>query len=207
MIKNVLVVLFLLTGFALQAQIIYVDVQATGNNDGTSWADAFTDLQDGLDAISPTAMQIWVAQGTYLPSQDNPASSNTTSRDFTFYMATNGTKLYGGFNGTETTLAQRDIAAFPTILSGDIGIPNENSDNVFHVVYINGGTANGNITNATVLDGFTIQAGNADAAATSVNNRGDGIFADGNGGSNVCNPRVANCSFVNNGAASQHSRA
>ncbi|MEM6698722.1 MAG: hypothetical protein AAF599_10025, partial [Bacteroidota bacterium] len=62
-------------------------------------------------------------------------------------------------------------------------------------------------TNATVLDGFTIQAGNANASATSANNRGGGIFADGNGGSNVCNPRVANCTFINNGAASQYSKA
>ncbi|MEM8526151.1 MAG: hypothetical protein AAGG68_16040 [Bacteroidota bacterium] len=133
-------------------------------------------MQDGLDAISPTAMQIWVAQGTYRPSQDNPASSNSTSQDFTFYMDTDGTKLYGGFNGTETTLAQRDIAALPTILSGDIDTPNDNLDNTFHVVYIDGGTANGNITNATILDGFTIQAGNANAAATSLNNRGGGNF-------------------------------
>ncbi|MEM8526150.1 MAG: hypothetical protein AAGG68_16035 [Bacteroidota bacterium] len=27
------------------------------------------------------------------------------------------------------------------------------------------------------------------------------IFADGNGGNNVCNPRIANCTFINNGAA------
>ncbi len=44
--------------------IIYVDVQAWGANDGSSWADAFSDLQLALAAASNPA-EIWVSQGLY----------------------------------------------------------------------------------------------------------------------------------------------
>ena len=47
--------------------IIYVDSGATtGNNDGSSWTDAFTDLQDAL-AASLRGDQIWVKAGEYKP--------------------------------------------------------------------------------------------------------------------------------------------
>jgi len=48
--------------------IIYVKAAATGQNDGTSWTDAFTDLQDALDAaaVTPGFDEIWVAKGVTL---------------------------------------------------------------------------------------------------------------------------------------------
>lgn len=65
-----------------------------------------------------------------------------------------GVALYGGFEGGETSLEQRNWTAHPTILSGDIdGDGFLNDGNVYHVVT---GTE---VDSTTVLDGFTITAG------------------------------------------------
>src|ERR1700741_619917 len=78
------------------AQVIHVDDTAVGANDGTSWQDAFTDLQSAL-AVQAINSVIWVARGTYKPTTS--LDRNTT---FEIYC-----DVYGGFDGTETSLAQR----------------------------------------------------------------------------------------------------
>jgi predicted outer membrane repeat protein len=138
----------------MDTQIIYVRQDAVGNNDGTSWSDAYTDLQSAL-FNAPSGSEIWVAKGIYKPTADQ-------IRGISFFLS-DRVNLYGGFFGDETTLEQRNWLENQTILSGDIGIENEPSDNSYSVV-----TAIGSADRKllSVLDGFTIRDGNADGINT-----------------------------------------
>ena len=93
--------------------VFYVDATATGANDGSSWADAYTNLGDALPNTSLNDI-IWVAKGTYtLVDKNTPLT-----------VSTNEVDIIGGFSGTETTLADRDLALIhttnATIFTGDI---------------------------------------------------------------------------------------
>lgn len=93
--------------------VYYVDANATGANDGSSWADAFTNVTDAL-ANTNLNDAVWVAKGTYtLADKNTPIAVNTDEVD-----------IIGGFAGTETTLAERDLTAIhttnATIFTGDI---------------------------------------------------------------------------------------
>jgi len=162
--------------YELQA-IWFVDVDATGNDDGSSWQDAFDDLQDALYEADD-GDEIWVAEGTYKPTSGS-------SRSVSFALV-EGVAIYGGFDGTETGLDQRDWTAHETILSGDIGTPNNLSDNSYHVVTTGSGTSQ-----TAVLDGFTITGGNANVYP---NDTGGGM-------NNKGNPTVINCTFSDNSAS------
>lgn len=92
--------------FSLNAQV-FVDIDATGSGDGTSWADAYTNLNDALLAAA-AGSEVWIADGTY-----------TTPDTASFFIDKDLTVL-GGFNGTETDASAADPAANVTILSGDV---------------------------------------------------------------------------------------
>lgn len=147
-----------------QEGIIYVNANSSGSNDGSSWANAYTDLQDAL-AAAVSGDQIWVADGTYKPTAGttDPEADRTAS-----FVIPKDVQVYGGFSGGETELTQRDVTENIAILSGDIGTANSNADNSYHVVTINKGTSE------TVLDGFTVTRGNADNFSSN-NNYGGGI--------------------------------
>ncbi len=180
-------ILTLLTTIAVSssyAATIYVDLNATGANDGSSWTNAFIDLQDAI-ALSVFGDEIWVAQGTYKPTTGT--SQNTS------FSIKNGTKVYGGFSGSETMLNERDIQTNVTVLSGEIGSGSA-SDNTHVVAYFN------NVANQTRLDGFTITAAYH-----------NGVSAYGGGAKVVASsPVIANCNFFGNyaedgGGAIDHS--
>ncbi|MEQ8808023.1 MAG: right-handed parallel beta-helix repeat-containing protein, partial [Imperialibacter sp.] len=142
--------------------VIYVNATASGLEDGTSWADAFVDLQDAL-AFAISGDQIWLANGVYLP--DGADAGNTS---LSFVITQNDLEILGGFDGTETNLSQRFADPAQTVLTGDLTGDDDTSftfiaDNSNNVVIIN------NVT-GVFLDGFTISGGNA---ATS----GGGIYS------------------------------
>jgi len=91
----------------------YVKLGGSGSQDGSSWDDAFPDIQDAIDATG-AGDEIWVAQGNYaLFSQ---IDVNETIH------------IYGGFDGTETARNQRDWQNNVTTVDGQ--------DSVFHCFYI-----------------------------------------------------------------------
>ncbi|MBL7063280.1 MAG: hypothetical protein ISS49_03595 [Anaerolineae bacterium] len=195
---------------------IYVDHDATGANNGASWSDACTDLQDALDAATG-GDEILVAEGIYTPTAG-------ITRTATFTLV-NGVALYGGFAGTETARDQRDWEAHVTVLSGDLdgsdttgangvvtNTTNITGSNAYHVV------TGGGVTETAVLDGFTVTGGqangrasydngggmyNADSSPTLTNVTFSGNYARDGGG--MCNednsnPTLTNVTFSNNTA-------
>lgn len=175
--------LFLLLPLGGTAQV-FVRANATGANDGSSWANAYTDLKQALDATS--AGEVWVAAGTYRPVNCNPCSETEKAL---FFNLPPEVQLYGGFNGTETAREQRDPETQTTILSGDIGVLGDSTDNVYKVILADNSTTN------TVLDGFIIEEGNADGSFGF--SAGGGLYLNANP-SGTADIQVRNCTFRNN---------
>jgi len=96
--------------------VIHVNDDATGLNDGTSWANAVTSLQDAL-ALYKVGYQIWIAAGTYRP--DVGVGKTAGDRNASFQLKEK-VELYGGFAGTETSLGERRWNDNVTTLSGDL---------------------------------------------------------------------------------------
>ena len=168
-----------------QSQIL-VDKSATGLNNGQTWDNAYTDLQTALqNAVSGD--EIWVASGTYYPTSG-------VNRNFSFEPPS-GIKLLGGFKGTESAPEQRNWQINPTILSGDIGVEGDSTDNSFCVVFLHEPDTN------TIIDGFIIKDGVADntAAPSFARGRcGGGMYIMGYDAEAY--PDIQNCTFLHNTA-------
>ena len=131
--------------------ILYVNVLATGNGDGSTWADAYTNLADAMDyARNNTACvnEIWVAAGTYYALPGSGAGNNGTSINLI-----DGMRIYGGFPNTgNPVFADRDWQAHPTVLHGDYQQDGAYGNNTF--TFFRSPTSLGN---TTLLDGFEMR--------------------------------------------------
>lgn len=90
--------------------VIFVDAQGTG--DGSSWNNATPYLQFAVaraNAFNPAA-QVWVKEGTYTGLDSDSTMS-------AFNMVEN-VRVYGGFAGTEASLADRDHENHHSFLDG-----------------------------------------------------------------------------------------
>jgi hypothetical protein len=146
---------------------LYVDPDAKGLKDGRNWIDAFNTFQEALELAGRCEgiTEIWIKEGVYPVSFNNNRSSS--------FMIQGPLKIYGGFNGTETYISQRSTVSNLTILTGDIGILNDSSDNSFHVIEIP------SQIDTVWMDGITISGGFADGLGID-ENVGGGVFNSGN---------------------------
>ncbi|MCE6991159.1 choice-of-anchor Q domain-containing protein [Dyadobacter sp. CY323] len=169
--------------------VVYVAADAANGGDGSTWAAAMNNLNEAIEVAGTGSMQrdIWIKEGIYRP--DRVASINNTptpgNRENTFNIRTS--KVYGGFAGNETSISQRNIGLHPTILSGDIGVQNNLSDNVYHVLT--------SIVGDSRLDGLIIEGGNADGEGENANGGGLIEFPGAD-----AKKTVVNCVFRNNHA-------
>ncbi|WP_263840422.1 hypothetical protein [Salinibacter sp.] len=136
------------------AHTIYVDADASGAGDGSSWTDAYTNLQDALEEARTNGQDdaVWVAAGTYYPDNGNSVTDGDRTASF---VIESGIDLRGHFSGDESSLEDRNLSrgAPKTILSGEIQQDGDESNNAYTVlsveggmageVHVTGGTANG----------------------------------------------------------------
>ncbi|WP_034058865.1 T9SS type A sorting domain-containing protein [Lacinutrix jangbogonensis] len=176
------------TTSALTKFYIDASVSATGNNDGSSWSNAYKNLQSALTNATD-GDEIWIASGTY-----KPEISNRSAR---FDIIAPNLSIYGGFTGTETQLSERVLGSNETILSGDllgndvfvddhyINSNNHSSktDNSHHILNIT------DLGENLVLDGLTVSN-----AHNSTSTRGAAIIKE----KSIVKLTLNNCTILNN---------
>lgn len=167
-------------------KVIYVDRSATGPSpNGSTWHRAFRNIQDAL-AGAAAGDEIRIADGTYRPDQGDGQTPGDRTASFDI---PDGVTLRGGYAGHGAANPDaRNIATYPTILSGDLndddlwGILNRD-DNSYHVVTVRGSAR---------LDGLTIAHGQADGPYP--HHSGGGILIQAG------DPVIVNCTIRGNTA-------
>lgn len=190
-LKSLLMCLIVILGVssnALAAPLLidptihYVTDFGTPTNSCTNWVADPCDLQTALTKAF-AGDQIWVAAGTHRPTTSNP-----DPRTATFRLKT-GIAIYGGFPENGGTWEQRNWLNDHTILSGDIGIVNNDADNSYHVVVGSG------VDETAILDGFVITGGKYGQLDVEPNNQGGGVYIKSG------SPTLRNITFYKNAAA------
>jgi parallel beta-helix repeat protein len=167
-----------------QAAVWYVDLDnASGTENGTAWATAYTTIQAGIDAaFADGGGEVWVAEGSYGEARTSDPHGDGTNTGSV--MMKEGVHLYGGFSGSETARAQRDWAGQVTTIDGATACADTAA---IHVIV--------GASDAT-LDGFTISGGISDGwySSSSPLCYGGGMY------NNSSSPTLTNCTFSQNEA-------
>ena len=154
----------------VQAQL-YVREGASGTG---SQASPYGSLQDAL--ADGSSLEIRVAEGTYVAA----ATDRTVS-----FVISDGVQILGGW---APDFSVRDPNMYATILSGDIDGDGGLANNTHQILRIT--TA---VSSSTVVDGLTVEGGNADD--TSGQDDGGGLFMDAG------SVTIRDVTFRNNSAA------
>src|SRR5690606_32906799 len=168
--------------------IVYVNPNATGTKDGSSWSNGFLSLENALRNVQEcgagTVQEVWVKSGIHSPGNGDK---------YTFVIP-QGIKLLGGFAGTETLASQRDWNANQTTLEGNSRIAYKSSI----LINVLGDNA--------AIDGFII-SGSVDALVVENKNNisvSNCKFVNNNVGTKITNSSITfeNSFFLNNNAYS-----
>ncbi|NLW33326.1 MAG: right-handed parallel beta-helix repeat-containing protein, partial [Fibrobacter sp.] len=160
-----------------------VNSSAEGSRTGTNWADAFTTIEEALEAEenSATVNTVWVAEGEYLPGGDS-------------FFPKNGCTLLGGFEGNESTHSQAEKREWYN------NITTLNGKNVNYLIDLNG---NSNIA----IEGFKLIKSMRNAIYINQKTTIKNCIFEQNGSNNAqsnclfCSGdsvKVLNCVFTNN---------
>ena len=190
--KYLFLITLFLTALVASGATYYVVPGGAGSKNGTSWANAFADVQTAIDsASSDGGGEVWIAKGTYKHGSEMTMKNNVA--------------IYGGFAGTETSKEER-VEGNNTILDG------EGKYRVFYNYY----TSSNKLTNSAKLDNVTIQNGytsgsgagmyNCYASPEITNCTFSGNSAKYSGGGmyneSSSSPVLTNCTFSGNSAYS-----
>lgn len=180
------------------SRIRYVKTDGSDSNNGQSWGTAYKSIQKAINdlALSQPGVpgEVWVAAGTYQPTE--LINGSGTPASFRMY---DGISLYGGFIGTETTKSERarEKGTMPwhfdnvTTLRGSTynGTNTWNStDNKWsltsastHVVWFAPLPNQADFQNTTVMEGFTIEGGQAKTSEANnyEGDKGAGVYMQG----------------------------
>jgi len=169
-----------------QPRIVFVNQNASGANDGTSWANAYQDLRDAFVNVQ-TADQIWIAKGKY--------TRGGTNRNTSFGILGDYISVFGGFDGTEDAVFKRDWRKNETIISADIqndGVATNNAYTAFLGPYAQ---LAADAIDTCYIDGLIFQDGYANATGSAKYGRfGGGTFIE----SYVNKITFNNCIWRNN---------
>ena len=125
--------------------IIYVDKNAVGRNNGTSWDDAFINLDTALEYVSTIdesiLQEVWITADEYEPILNSKNGFNIRSNLI----------LRGGFEGTESAINDRLVDSENCLVNHTVlkrQPLNSDEESLFY--------ANENFTGTFTIDGFDI---------------------------------------------------
>ena len=195
----------------LSGKTVFVDGQASGQETGESWQDAYSLLQDAL-LETESGDEVRIAEGTYYPDEGIGQIENEVTSSF---VIAGGVAVMGGFPSGG---GEQDPTSHPVILSGDLGQDDvvlsfgdrleyarnsssfrleRNGTNSWSVV-----TLDLEAGSQCLLDGITITGGNADGSFDSQEEpegsfTGAGIYNLNATGITI----LRNCRIANNDAS------
>lgn len=206
--------------------ILYVKTDGNDNLSGLSWDNALQSVQKAIDIAAEyeciTNKEVWVANGVYHPTKIlSDFNGQQTATEFKSFIIYPGVKVYGGFQGSETSReigieGGRQISGeemwdfiYPTIFDGS-------PENSYHVVWfaseefsslsyydIEAVIIPETINSRSVLDGITIKGGFANSnirIEDAANSRQNFIHLTGGGAVMTGNSEMRNCIVENNRA-------